>query len=50
MFAAVGNHVVALHRESIGPLSLDADLQPGQWRKLSQSEVEALAEAESGLC
>ncbi len=28
MFAAVGNHVVELHRERIGGITLDADLAP----------------------
>ncbi|PMR77455.1 pseudouridine synthase [Billgrantia endophytica] len=38
MFAAIGNAVVALHRESIGPLVL-GDLAEGQWRELSDDEV-----------
>lgn len=33
MFAAVGNHVAALHRERIGGLALD-DLPAGEWRAL----------------
>ncbi|PKM05246.1 MAG: 16S rRNA pseudouridine(516) synthase, partial [Gammaproteobacteria bacterium HGW-Gammaproteobacteria-7] len=37
MFAAVGNHVHALHRESIGGLSL-GDLDPGQWRILDSDD------------
>jgi len=32
MVAAVGNHVKALHRRSVGGLALPADLAPGQWR------------------
>ena len=32
MFAAVGNHVTALHRDRIGGLALPADLAPGQYR------------------
>ena len=39
MCAAVGNRVVALHREAIGPLELDAGLAPGQWRALTPEEV-----------
>ncbi|MFN7182568.1 MAG: pseudouridine synthase [Thermomonas haemolytica] len=35
MFAAAGNHVVALHRERIGGLTLD-DLPEGQWRALDE--------------
>jgi 16S rRNA pseudouridine516 synthase len=33
MFAAVGNHVVALHRERIGEIVMDEDLEPGQYRR-----------------
>lgn len=32
MFAAVGNHVTALHRDRIGGLDLDGDLEPGAFR------------------
>lgn len=39
MFAAIGNKVVDLHRESIGRLELDADLAPGEWRYLSKDEI-----------
>jgi 16S rRNA pseudouridine516 synthase len=38
MFAAVGNHVAALHRESIGALQLDESLAPGEYRPLSEAE------------
>lgn len=34
MFAALGNHVVALHRASIGGLALPDDLAPGEYRVL----------------
>lgn len=34
MFAAVGNHVTALHRDRIGGLALPDDLEPGAWRIL----------------
>jgi 16S rRNA pseudouridine516 synthase len=37
MFAAVGNRVVALHREQIGEVRLD--IQEGQWRALTADEV-----------
>lgn len=40
MFAAVGNKVVGLHREQIGPIKL-ADLPLAEWRYLTQSEVDA---------
>jgi 16S rRNA pseudouridine516 synthase len=39
MFAAVGNHVVALHRERIGEIVLDESLQPGEYRPLSEQEI-----------
>lgn len=38
MFAAIGNHVVALHREAIGTLQLDESLAPGEYRALSEDE------------
>jgi 16S rRNA pseudouridine516 synthase len=38
MFAAVGNHVDALTRISVGGLGLD-DLAPGQWRALQADDV-----------
>lgn len=37
MFAAVGNHVLALHRERIGGLALDG-LPPGEWRPLGDDD------------
>ena len=37
MFAAVGNHVVALHRERVGGLTLDT-LEPGRWRPLDEAD------------
>jgi 16S rRNA pseudouridine516 synthase len=40
MFAAVGNRVVNLHREKIGEITLDSGLKPGQFRALSQEEVD----------
>jgi len=42
MFAAVGNHVVALHRDRIGGLALPDDLPPGAWRILSPSDQTAI--------
>ncbi|MCA7024864.1 MULTISPECIES: pseudouridine synthase [Stenotrophomonas] len=41
MFAAVGNHVDALHRSRIGGLALD-DLAEGQWRVLSADDLQVL--------
>ena len=42
MFAAVGNHVTALHRDRIGGLTLPEDLAPGAWRILSPAEQAAI--------
>ena len=42
MFAAVGNHVEALHRERLGALALPEDLAPGQWRRATEVEVTAI--------
>lgn len=42
MFAAVGNHVTALHRDRVGGLDLPADLAPGEWRILSEEEAEMI--------
>lgn len=42
MFAAVGNRVLALHRESIGTIMLDADLAPGEYRPLSEEEIHSV--------
>ena len=42
MFAAVGNHVLSLHRDQIGGLALPADLEPGAWRILAPQDQAAL--------
>ncbi len=42
MFAAVGNHVTALHRDRIGGLSLPDDLEPGAWRVLDEAGLAAI--------
>ena len=42
MFAAVGNHVTALHRDRIGGLALPADLEPGAWRILGPDDQAAI--------
>ena len=41
MFAAVGNHVDALHRSRVGGLTL-GDLAPGQWRALDAGDLQQL--------
>ncbi|NDK40067.1 pseudouridine synthase [Pseudoxanthomonas gei] len=44
MFAAVGNHVAALHRSRIGGLALGG-LPSGQWRALDEADRAALFNA-----
>ncbi len=39
MFAATGNHVEELHRESLGGLSLPEGMRPGEWELLSEAEI-----------
>ncbi len=39
MFAAVGNHVEALHRESVGGLALPEDLAAGDYRLLDAQDI-----------
>ncbi|MCX0501047.1 16S rRNA pseudouridine(516) synthase RsuA [Erwinia billingiae] len=39
MFAAVGNHVVALHRERIGAIVMDEELGEGEYRPLTAEEI-----------
>lgn len=41
MFAAAGNHVVALHRRAVGGLAL-GDLVPGEWRLLDAGDIAAV--------
>lgn len=41
MFAAVGNHVQALHRSRVGGMGLDG-LQEGQWRTLAAADLDTL--------
>ena len=47
MFAAAGNHVLALKRISIGGLSLPDDLEEGEWRELSPEEVASIFSEQS---
>jgi 16S rRNA pseudouridine516 synthase len=44
MFHAVGNQVLSLHRESIGPLVLTDSLAPGEFRALRAAEVSCFRE------
>lgn len=42
MFAAVGNHVTALHRDRVGGLGLPADLEPGAYRLMTEDDQRSL--------
>ena len=42
MFAAAGNHVIALRRVSLGGLSLPPALAEGEWRELAPEEHSAI--------
>ncbi|MCL1141339.1 16S rRNA pseudouridine(516) synthase RsuA [Shewanella gaetbuli] len=42
MFAAVGNKVVNLHRQAVGEIQLDSELMPGEWRHLTQEEIDSI--------
>jgi len=44
MFAAIGNHVDALHRSAVGPLTLDG-LAQGQWQILNDAADDAAVQA-----
>lgn len=39
MLTAVGNQVIDLHRLSIGSIRLDENLQPGEYRELTEEEI-----------
>jgi len=42
MFAKLGKPVVRLHRSGFGPLELDAELKPGEYRELTEDEKQNL--------
>jgi len=42
MFAALGNKVEALHRERIGAIELDEELEPGEYRYLTEEEINSV--------
>ena len=46
MFAAVGNRVVGLHRERIGAIALDPDMEPGEYRPLTEEEIASVGAPE----
>lgn len=39
MLAAVGNHVIGLHRRSIGRLIIEEKMTTGEWRYLTKEEI-----------
>ena len=43
MFAALGNRVTALHREQVGRIELDRDLEIGEWRELTTEEIASVS-------
>lgn len=45
MLEAVGNRVTYLKRITMGSLSLDSTLQPGEWRYLNAKEIEELKQS-----
>ncbi|WP_256756827.1 pseudouridine synthase [Cohnella sp. WQ 127256] len=48
MFEAVGKKVLYLRRISMGPLKLDPALAPGEWRELTEEEVDSLRNYRKG--
>ena len=42
MFEAVGRKVITLHRSNFGPLELDPNLAPGEYRELTVEELKQL--------
>lgn len=42
MFAAIGNKVVKLHRQRIGNIELDEELEPGEYRFLTDEEINSI--------
>ena len=42
IFAALGNHVVSLHRVKVGGIALDPELEPGEYRPLTSLEVASI--------
>ena len=43
MFHAVGNRITSLHRLSMGAIQLDQSLTAGQYRNLTQQEIESVS-------
>lgn len=45
MFAAIGNRVVALHREAIGDIALSGQLPSGGYRSLTREEINSFGKS-----
>lgn len=48
MFEAVGNEVLTLKRISMGSLTLDPELKPGEYRELTEDELTGLKSGSAG--
>ncbi|CAM3948471.1 16S rRNA pseudouridine(516) synthase RsuA [Vibrio neonatus] len=48
MFAALGNKVVGLHRERIGNITLDENLELGEYRDLTEQEINSIFNKPAG--
>jgi 16S rRNA pseudouridine516 synthase len=49
MFHAVGNRVTALHRETMGDITLDPELPAGGWRLLTADEISSVTDKASAV-
>lgn len=49
MFEAVGKKVLYLKRERMGTLYLDKELKPGEYRRLTDKELDELKESQKGV-
>lgn len=47
MFGAINNRVVELHREQVGNIVLDEDLEPGEWRYLTAEEIDSIKQPQT---
>jgi 16S rRNA pseudouridine516 synthase len=43
MFASLGNRVISLHREQVGYIQLDEALAEGEWRYLTEAEINSVS-------
>jgi 16S rRNA pseudouridine516 synthase len=43
MFAALNNRVISLHREKVGSIELDQALAEGEWRYLTEVEIDSVS-------